>query len=220
MKSCEFSRKNLLLYAVTDKRSGGDDNFVERVRQALVGGVTMLQLREKNLPPEDFRRDALAVKALCEEFSVPFLINDDVALAKEIDADGAHIGQNDMTLAEARNILGADKIIGVSARTVEEALTAQKGGANYLGVGAVFATITKPDAQAVSLATLRDICAAVDIPVVAIGGIDKENIARLAGTGIVGVAVVSAIFSAADIRRSAAELYKTVNNTKFCGGTV
>ena len=174
--------------------------------EALKGGATFVQLREKQLDKKSFYREAVSLKKLCRKYGVPFVIDDDVELALESGADGVHIGQSDMALLDAREKLGPEKMIGVSARTVEEALEAERNGADYLGVGAVFSTSTKPDAVDVSLETLRKICESVSIPVVAIGGIGTENLPKLAGTGIAGVAVVSALFAAENIRKSAEKL--------------
>ena len=198
--------KNLRLYAVTDRSWLKDSALETQVEEALLGGATFVQLREKELDREAIRQEALRIRDLCRKYQVPFVIDDEVELALETDADGVHIGQSDMALRDAREQLGPKKIIGVSARTLEEALEAEQNGADYLGVGAVFSTSTKPDAVDVSLETLSSICRAVSIPVVAIGGIKKENLPELAGTGIAGVAVVSAIFAAPDIRKAAEEL--------------
>ncbi len=203
MKLC---KQNLSLYAVTDRTWTGEKSLCEQVRECLEGGATILQLREKNLGYVEFKKEALQIQSLCRDASVPFLIDDNVALAKEIDADGVHIGQSDMELLEARKILSPDKIIGVSAQTVEAALVAQRNGADYLGVGAVFATSTKDDAENVSHETLRDICNAVKIPVVAIGGITEKNMALLQNSGICGIAVISAIFAQKDIKAATARL--------------
>lgn len=198
--------KNLRLYAVTDRSWLKDSALETQVEEALLGGATFVQLREKELDREAIRQEALRIRDLCRKYQVPFVIDDEVELALETDADGVHIGQSDMALRDAREQLGPEKIIGVSARTLEEALEAEQNGADYLGVGAVFSTSTKPDTADVSLETLSSICRAVSIPVVAIGGIKKENLPELAGTGIAGVAVVSAIFAAPDIRKAAEEL--------------
>lgn len=202
----KFDRKSLLLYAVTDRSWLGEETLYEQAKKALAGGVTFLQLREKALERDAFVQEALEIKKLCEKYNVPFLIDDDVELALETGADGVHVGQSDAEAAEVRNRLGAGKILGVSAQTVEQALRAEESGADYLGVGAVFPTGTKPDAKAVSYETLKEICAAVRIPVVAIGGISKDNILKLSGSGICGVAVISAIFAQPDIRAAAEEL--------------
>ncbi len=204
-------RRDLLLYAVTDRSWLGGRLLESVVREAILGGATFVQFREKkfsgaNFAEEKILEEASAIKNLCDEFKVPFVVNDDVFLAKKIDADGAHIGQGDMPLERAREILGENKIIGVSAQNVEQAILAQRRGADYLGVGAIFQTQSKGDAQSVSIETLRSICEAVEIPVVAIGGINCENVSRLEKSGIAGVSVISAIFAADDIRAAAAAL--------------
>ncbi len=204
-------RRDLLLYAVTDRSWLGGRSLESVVREAILGGATFVQFREKkisgaNFVEEKIIEEASAIKNLCDEFKVPFVVNDDVLLAKKIDADGAHVGQGDMPLERAREILGENKIIGVSAQNVEQAILAQRRGADYLGVGAIFQTQSKGDAQSVSIETLRSICEAVEIPVVAIGGINCENISRLEKSGIAGVSVISAIFAADDIRAAAAAL--------------
>lgn len=194
---------DLLLYGVTDRRGLGGLSLAEAVRQSLDGGVTFVQLREKHLGREEFVAEALALKALCAEYGVPFVINDDVELAAEVDADGVHVGQSDMAAEDVRARIGEGKILGVSAQTVEQAVAAEKCGADYLGVGAVFPTGSKDDAEDVSYDTLRDICNAVSIPVIAIGGITAANVAKLSGSGICGVAVISAIYCADDIAKAA-----------------
>lgn len=208
MDGSRLLRDDLLLYAVTDRTWLGEDTLERRVAEALEGGVTFLQLREKHLTGEELRREARAIQALCAARGVPFVINDDVDLALELDADGVHVGQEDMEAGQVRAKLGPDKLIGVSAHTVEEALLAQSRGADYLGVGAVFPTGTKRDAGAMTFDTLRAICDAVTIPVVAIGGISGDNVDRLRGSGIAGAAVVSAIFARPDARQAAADLRK------------
>lgn len=195
------------LYAVTDRAWVGKQSLAEQVAAALRGGVTCVQLREKELDEERFLREAEEIFALCKRYRVPFFINDNVALALRCHADGVHVGQDDMDVAEVRRLVGQEMMIGVSVHTVEEARTAAEGGADYLGVGAMFATSTKTDASLVTKETLRAICDAVSIPVVAIGGINKSNLLELAGTGVDGVALVSAIFSAADITAECRLLY-------------
>lgn len=192
-------KKNLLLYAVTDRSWLGTESLYSQVKKAIDGGVTFVQLREKELAQEAFYKEALEIQALCREKNIPFVINDNVALAKKIDADGVHVGQEDMEAGDVRSLLGPDKIIGVSAHSVEEALLAEKRGADYLGVGAAFSTNSKKDVSCISHETIRDICQAVQIPVIAIGGINETNIEELKGTGICGVAVISAIFAKKDI---------------------
>ena len=195
----EQLRKDLLLYAVTDRSWLGEETLYEQVEKALKGGATFIQLREKELDEEHFLEEAIALKELCHKYHVPFVINDNVKIAKEMDADGVHVGQSDMEADDVRKILGEDKILGVSAQTVEQAVLAEKMGADYLGVGAVFSTSTKKDASAISKERVKAICEAVHIPVIAIGGITADNILTLKGSGICGIAVVSAIFAAKDI---------------------
>lgn len=199
-------KEDMLLYAVTDRGWVGKQTLLEQVEAALKGGVTMVQLREKELDEEHFLEEAIAMQALCRKYRVPFLINDNVEIALKSGADGVHVGQKDMEAGHVRALLGKDKIIGVSARTVEQALAAQAAGADYLGVGAAFGTTTKKDANAISHETIKAICKAVQIPVVAIGGISRENIQKLSGTGVDGVALVSAIFAADDIEAECREL--------------
>lgn len=199
-------KKDLLLYAVTDRAWLGDKTLAQQVEESLKGGATMVQLREKHLDRETFKTEALELKELCRRYSVPLIINDDVELALEIGADGVHVGQEDLEAGRARALLGPDKILGVSAHSVEEALRAQEAGADYLGAGAVFPTDTKDDVSVLPYERLKDICAAVDIPVVAIGGIGTHNILRLSGSGVAGVAVVSAIYAQPDVERAAREL--------------
>ena len=200
------TREQLCLYAVTDRAWLGEKSLYEQVGEALAGGVTMVQLREKELAPEEFRQEAESINRLCKQYHVPLIINDNARLALEVGAAGVHIGQQDMGLSDARKILGEDKIIGVSARTVEQALAAWKGGADYLGSGAVFGTTTKGDASKLPLETFREICRAVEIPVVAIGGVSEKNILQLKGLGASGVAVVSAVFASEDITGAAGRL--------------
>ena len=206
----KFDRKDLLLYAVTDRSWLGEKTLAQQTEEAVRGGVTFVQIREKQLDRQHFLEEAEELKTLCARYKVPFVINDDVDLALQVGADGVHVGQSDMEAGDVRKKLGPDKIIGVSARTVEQALLAEKHGADYLGVGAVFPTSSKKDASEVSFQTLKEICEAVDIPVIAIGGITKENVAELAGSGICGVAVISAIFAQPDVRKAAAELKTAV----------
>ena len=211
----EQLREQMLLYAVTDRHWLNGQTLYEQVEEALKGGATFIQLREKDLTEEEFLEEAKKIQQLCKKYGVPFIINDNVKLAKEIDADGVHVGQSDMEALDVRAQLGEDKIIGVSARTVEQALLAEKHGADYLGVGAVFPTSSKDDAQEVDYETLKAICQAVQIPVIAIGGINAQNVERLKGSGICGVAVISAIFAQEDIKEAAKELK---NRTKEATG--
>ena len=194
------------LYAVTDRAWTGRQTLYEQVEDALRGGVTCVQLREKTLAKDAFLREAVELGALCRRYGVPFLINDDVEIALKSGADGVHVGQEDMAAREARRLLGPDKIVGVSAHTTAEAVKAERDGADYLGVGAVFHTDTKTDVSAMPLSTLRDIRGAVRIPIVAIGGISLENVGRLAGSGVDGIAVVSALFAAKNVREAAERL--------------
>ena len=209
MKSAEL-KNSLLLYAVTDRTWLGKnfccETLSDAVLQAIEGGATLIQLREKELSKKEFLDEAFTIKEICSSKKIPLIINDNVKIAKQTDACGVHIGQSDMELKEARKILGAEKIIGVSCQTVEQALQAEKNGADYLGVGAVFSTSTKADADNVSISTLKEICRAVKIPVVAIGGISLQNMSQLKGSGIAGVSVISAIFAQQDICGATREL--------------
>ena len=199
-------KKDLLLYAVTDRSWLGDHTLYEQVEEALKGGATFIQLREKELDDETFLAEAIEIQKLCRQYNVPFVINDNVEIARKMNADGVHVGQSDMEAGNVRAILGKDKILGVSVQTVAQAVLAEQRGADYLGVGAVFHTGSKADAEDVSHKTLQNICAAVNIPVVAIGGIGKHNVLELKGSGIDGIAVISAIFAAEDIQKATAEL--------------
>ena len=201
-------RKSLLLYAVTDRHWTGEKTLYQQTEEAILGGTTFLQIREKELNEADFEKEALELQALCKKYKIPFIVNDNVELAKKIDADGVHVGQEDMNACKVRELLGPDKILGVSAQTVEEAILAEKQGADYLGVGAVFPTGSKSDAIDVPLETLKAICKAVKIPVVAIGGITKDNLCQLKGSGIAGISVISAIFAQKDIKAAAEDLKK------------
>lgn len=208
--------QDLLLYAVTDRSWLGAKTLYEQVESALKGGVTFVQLREKNLEDEKFYEEAKEIKELCARYHVPFVINDNVELAAKIDADGVHVGQSDMEAMDVRKILGPDKIIGVSAQTVEQAKKAQEQGADYLGVGAVFPTGSKADAVEVKRPVVKEICETVDIPVVAIGGITLENVTQLRGNGLDGIAVISAIFAQEDIEQATAAL-KARTKEMVCG---
>ena len=204
-------KEDMLLYVITDRHWLNGETLYQQVEKALKGGVTFLQLREKNLDEEHFMEEAREIKKLCGEYQVPFIINDNVEIAQAVGADGVHVGQSDMEAGAVREKLGPDKILGVSARTVEQALLAQERGADYLGVGAVFATGSKADAAELPHETLKAICEAVSIPVVAIGGITAENISQLKGTGICGVAVISAIYAQNNIKEAAEELKEAVD---------
>lgn len=201
----------LRLYAVTDRAWVGAQTLPQQVEAALKGGATCVQLREKHLDDAAIRAEALEISALCKQYHVPFILNDNVALAAECGADGVHLGQEDMDPAQARRILGPDAIIGVSAHSVAEAKAAVAAGADYLGCGAMFATTTKTDTTTLPKETLRAICEAVPVPVVAIGGIHKENLLSLADCGEAGVALVSAIFAAKDIEAECRELRQLIS---------
>lgn len=204
-------RENLLLYAVTDRHWTGRETLRQQVEAALRGGVTFVQLREKNMEHDAFRKEALEIRDLCRACGVPFVLDDDVALAMEVDADGIHVGQSDMEAGDVRALIGPDRILGVSACTVEEAVRAEQRGADYLGVGAVFPTGSKDDARPVTHETLRKICEAVSIPVIAIGGITEQNVMELSGSGICGVAVISAIFGQPEIESATKRLKSAVS---------
>ncbi len=199
-------RSDFILYAVTDRSWLNGETLYNQVEKSLKGGVTFVQLREKNLSEAEFIEEAKQIKKLCANYGVPFVINDNVDVAMAVDADGVHVGQSDMEAMDVRGKLGPDKIIGVTAKTVEQALTAQAHGASYLGVGAVFHTASKSDAVELPREKLKEICDAVDIPVVAIGGIARDNIMELTGNGVAGVAVISGIFAQPDIEQAAKEL--------------
>lgn len=212
-----LDKKDLLLYAVTDRHWLGDETLYEQVEKALKGGATFIQLREKELAEDEFLREAKELQQLCKEYGVPFVINDNVEIAKAINADGVHVGQSDMEALDVRAVVGDDAIIGVSAQTVEQALLAEKHGADYLGVGAVFSTNSKDDADDVSHEELKRICEAVSIPVIAIGGISKDNVSELAGNGLDGIAVISAIFGQPDIEGATRELLElTADMVEAC----
>ena len=200
------TKEDFILYAVTDRHWLNGESLYSQVEKALKGGATFVQLREKNLDSAHFLEEAKEIKELCRQYGVPFVINDNVEIALAMDADGVHVGQSDMEAGDVRRKLGADKLIGVSAQTVEQALLAQERGADYLGVGAVFPTGSKADAVEVGHDTLKAICEAVTIPVVAIGGITRDNVAELKGSGISGIAVISAIFAQKDIQAAAVDL--------------
>ncbi len=198
--------ETLRLYAVTDRAWLHGRTLESQVEQAILGGATIVQLREKHLTGQALLAQAKALSALCRRYAVPFLVNDDVALALAVGADGVHVGQEDMAAEQARALLGPDKIIGVSAHSVAQAVAAQHAGADYLGCGAAFVTGTKTDARPIPRETLQAVTAAVDIPVVAIGGIARGNLPRLQGCGLAGAAVVSALFAQEDVQEAAREL--------------
>ena len=205
----KFCREHLLIYAVTDRAWTGRMTLFEQVEAALRGGATIVQLREKGLAEQDFEgflEEARRMHELTARYGVPLIIDDNVEIALKSGAEGVHVGQNDMDAGEVRRLLGPDRILGVTAKTVEQARRAQDAGADYLGSGAVFGTSTKADAIPMSLERLREICACVRIPVVAIGGICLENIGRLSGSGVAGAAIVSGIFGAEDIEETTRRL--------------
>ena len=206
----KMNGERLRLYAVTDRSWLRGQTIYEQVEQALIGGATMVQLREKELDDESFLREAVELAKLCHRYGVPLLINDNVAIARRSSADGVHVGQDDMEAASVRSILGSDMIVGVTAKTVEQAIRAQEAGADYLGSGAVFGSATKLNAKPMTKELLNTICHSVTIPVVAIGGINRHNILELAGTDISGVAVVSGIFAASDIEAECRHLRSIV----------
>ena len=201
--------RQLRLYAVTDRAWARDtEGLLRQVAEAIDGGAGIVQLREKHLGQADFLAEAERFVALCREKGAVSIINDDVEIAAQVGADGVHVGQEDLEAGRARQVLGPDKLLGVSAHSVAEALAAPAAGADYLGVGAAFVTGTKTDAKPISRETIRAITAAVDIPVVAIGGISRDNILELRDCGLDGVAVVSALFAQADVKAAAAELLR------------
>lgn len=199
-------KKHMLLYAVTDRAWTGKQTLYQQVEAALRGGVTCVQLREKDLDEALFLQEARELRGLCRQYKVPFIVNDNVDIAIACKADGVHVGQEDLAAGEVRRRIGDEMILGVSVHTVEEARQAVRDGADYQGLGAVFPTSTKPDADPMSREILRAICDAVDVPVVAIGGINRDNLLRLAGSGVDGVALVSAIFSAEDVEGACRDL--------------
>lgn len=202
-------RKAMLLYAVTDQmwlKEG--ETLGDVVESVLQNGATFLQIREKDLAQDAFEAEAERLKTLCAQHGVPFVVNDSVEIALQCDADGVHVGQSDIKGRDIRSMIGPDKILGISAGTVEEAVAAEKAGADYIGVGAIFTTSTKKNARSMTMEQLKKIVSSVSIPVVAIGGISAENILQLCGSGVDGVAVVSAIFAAEDPGKAAADLLK------------
>lgn len=209
----KFDRRQLMVYAVTDRAWIGKMSLCEQVEAALKGGATMVQMREKSLTNDtvqDYLEEARSLRVLTERYKVPLIIDDNIKLALLCGADGVHVGQNDMDAAQARALLGSDKILGVTAKTVEQALKAQEQGADYLGSGAVFGTSTKADALPMTMERLGEICRSVSIPVVAIGGICLKNIGKLKGSGAAGAAVVSGIFGAEDIEGTVRQMREMV----------
>lgn len=206
----KLSKHNMLLYAVTDRSWLNGKTLSEEVEEAIIGGATFIQLREKNLDSDDFLSEAIEIRKICNKYEVPFVIDDNVEIAIKSGADGVHLGQNDMNISQARALLGKNKIIGATARTVEQAVRAEQEGADYIGSGAVFATSTKSDTVPLSYENLCKICRSVSIPVVAIGGINTGNVKYLTGSGISGIAVVSGIFKSDNVRESAGTLKEMI----------
>ncbi len=202
----KVDKSSMLLYAVTDRTWLKDRSLADVVEEAIKAGITFLQLREKDLDYASFLQLAKEIRNITDKYKIPYVVNDNIEVAMACGADGVHVGQSDMDAKDVRRIIGQDKILGVSAQTVEQAVLAEKNGADYIGVGTVFPTSTKLDAEGVSFETLKEICKAVSIPVVAIGGINKDNAMKLAGSSIDGIAVVSAIFAQEDITAAVKEL--------------
>ena len=200
------TKNSMLLYVVTDRTWLGTNSLETQVEAIIKAGATFVQLREKDLPFDAFVAQAKAIKAITDRYNIPFVINDNIEVALAAGADGVHVGQHDMAAQQVRQRIGPNKILGVSAQTVEQAQEAQAMGADYIGVGSVFTTSTKLDADSVSYDTLKAICSAVSIPVVAIGGIHHGNAAQLKGSGIDGIAVISAIFAAPDVAQATKDL--------------
>lgn len=205
-----LEKDRLLLYAVTDRSWTGQQSLYEQIEEALKGGVTMVQLREKQLSEDELVAEAIQIKELCHRYEVPLIINDNVDAALKSGADGVHVGIEDAPVSEIRRRAGDDFIIGATAKTTEQAKAAEAAGADYLGVGAVFPSPTKKNAIRITPQDLREICGSVAIPAVAIGGITGDNVSEIKGGGMAGVAVVSAIFAAQDIQKAAAELKRKV----------
>ena len=206
----KFSREMLLLYAVTDRKWTGEKNLYRQVEEALKGGATLIQLREKNMPQEEFLKEAREMAALCHRYGTALIINDNVEVALKSGADGVHVGMEDLPVKEIRKQVPGDFIIGATAKTTEQAQRAEKEGADYLGVGAVFPSPTKKNAIRITTEELKKICSSVRIPAVAIGGITSENVGTLVGGGMAGMALVSAVFGASDIERETAGLKKKI----------
>jgi len=204
----KLDKNSMLLYVVTDRTWLDGKNLVEQVEDTIKAGATFVQLREKEMDFNSLVAEAKEIKLLTDRYHIPFVINDNVEATIAAGADGVHVGQSDMAAKDVRKLLGKDKILGVSVQTVEQALLAEKSGADYLGVGTIFSTSTKLDADSVSYIALKEICRAVSIPVVAIGGINEQNILELKGSGVNGVAVISAIFAKHDIFAAAKKIYE------------
>ena len=204
----KVARESLLLYAVTETHGSDSSSLAAKTAEAVRAGASFIQIRGKELTSRQLLQHAREIKNIATRFRVPWVINDNVEVALACSADGVHVGQKDMPAREVRSLIGKDKILGVSVQTVEQAITAEQDGADYLGVGSVFSTSTKLDAEMVSLETLKKICASVNLPVVAIGGINKDNVLTLTGSGIAGIAVISAIYAQQDIFAATRELYQ------------
>jgi thiamine-phosphate pyrophosphorylase len=215
-KDRETLKKSMLLYAITDRAWLGEDTLARQVEEVLASGATFLQVREKALSHDAFLAEAVELGALARKHHVPFVVNDEIELALESGADGVHVGQSDIVGRDVRALIGPDKILGISANTVATALAAQRAGADYIGVGAVFPTSTKKDATGLTIPQLQEICRAVAIPVVAIGGISKDNILTLSGSGVDGAAVISAIFAQPDVGKATRNLLTL--SRKMVGG--
>lgn len=209
----KLDKSTVLLYVITDRKLLGEHTIYTQVEEALKGGATIIQIREKNLGDEEFLNEAVLIKEICRKYNVPLIINDNVQVALKSGADGVHVGQDDMKAENVRKLIGGNKILGVSAHSVEEAVLAEKNGADYLGVGAIFTTSSKADVQSTSIDTLKEICSTVRIPVVAIGGITSENIKQLSGSGVSGAAVISAVFGQSDVRLAAEKLKNLIEDT-------
>lgn len=204
----KLDKKSMLLYVITDRAWIGESSLEEQVEETLKGGATFIQIREKELPFNEFLNSAKKIKKLTDKYNIPLIINDNVEVAIQSNADGIHIGQGDMDAGDARKLIGKDKILGVSANTVKDAKLAEENGVDYIGVGAVFKTDTKDDANVISIDTVREICNSVSIPVVAIGGINENTILNLKDSGIHGVCVISAVFSKENIYEATKNLYQ------------
>ena len=202
----KVNKESMLVYAITDRHWTGEKTLEQQVDEVLKNGATFLQIREKNMPHDELVKEAVLIKEIAKKYNVPVVIDDDIYAVIESGVDGVHIGQKDMDYIEARKLLGDDKIIGMTAPSVELAKKAEKLGAEYIGAGAVFNTSTKKDTRPLELSTLKEICSSVSIPVVAIGGIDHSNVRKLNGTNIDGVAVISALFGADDPGEATREL--------------
>lgn len=212
----KLDKNTLRLYAITDRTWLGGRRLEKDVQEAIDGGITFLQMREKTLPYDEFVQEAMILKDVAKKNGIPFVINDNIDVALEVDADGVHIGQDDLPVPVARKMIGHDKILGVSVSNVEQALKAEKDGADYIGVGAIFSTSTKDDADSVSIATLKAICKNVNIPVVAIGGIATHNAHTLQGTGLSGICIISAIFGSNDINGATSRLKDITEEIILC----